>query len=112
MTRGRFFKIFKKYFHEALDKKLISALNYSLNKHNNDNKIIFKTQKEKQSVHIYLFGRRWHVGPNPLSKICWLFSAKTEKCCSEYVRWFEPIRQAAGNDKWVRNRSVTISTVQ
>lgn len=70
------------------------------------------THRDQQKVHIYLFGRRWHVGPNPLSKICWLFSAKTEKGCDEYVRWFEPTKRSSGKDKWVRNRTVTVANVK
>jgi len=62
---------------------------------------------EEENFFIYQREGRWQIGPDPNSKLCWLFSTKTEKGCDEYIRWFEPVK-----DKWTRNRTVTVAPVK
>ena len=68
-----------------------------------------ETYSEFQEENFFIYQRegRWQIGPDPNSKLCWLFSTKTEKGCDEYIRWFEPVK-----DKWTRNRTVTVAPVK
>ena len=68
-----------------------------------------KIYSEFQEENFFIYQRegRWQIGPDPNSKLCWLFSTKTEKGCDEYIRWFEPVK-----DKWTRNRTVTVAPVK
>lgn len=70
------------------------------------------TKQKNQQIYIYLLNRRWHIGPNPKSKVCWIFSAKTDKKCHEYIRWFEPVQQRSGSERWIRNKTITISAIK